>query len=344
MKAKGWVVAVMAIFSSVSATAQQSVTLNPHAPDYHTVESGDTLWDISARFLSEPWRWPEVWRLNQAQIRNPHLIYPGQVIMLDRSGPFLRLASSLDPSATANDKLSPQAYHEPLRPTGLSLPIATIKPFMHEPLLLDEATIADTGTIIALEAGRVFAGNGDTVFAKLPEHHKMWSAYRAGRQIPDPETGKPLGYEAQHLGLLETREQGTPTTMAVIEAKMEIGVGDKLFPSAPAALFSLVPRAPQDPVAARVASIGKGVGAGGRHDIVLINKGARDGIEPGHVLALWQERGAATYQEGHLTERFDLPPNRYGVLVVYRVFDSAAYGLVMDADLPVNIGDRVTNP
>ena len=337
----------------------QPVEIADDAPDTYTVVRGDTLWGISGRFLKQPWRWPEVWRLNRDQIQNPHLIYPGQVIMLDRSGPYLTIGRRIG----GDQRLSPQVYHEELDSALSSIPLRDIEPFLTRPIVIDDAMLDGAGTIVAVEEQRVLTSPGDTVFAKdVPTSSGILEVFRKAEPLIDPFTGELLAYEAQYLGsarLIELGEEaassnlgplrrgrhgGTPATLELISAVEEIGPGDRVIASERPRVFSHVPRAPDLDFEGRLVALYRGVEATGRHNVVTINLGHFDGLETGHVLALYRDRGEAVYIEDGLREVFDLPQNRYGLVFVFRVFDRVAYGLVMDSDGPVRIGDFARKP
>jgi hypothetical protein len=332
---------VAALLGSTAALAQ--ATLADDAPDTYTVVRGDTLWDISGRFLRQPWRWPEVWRLNRDQIRNPHLIYPGQVIVLDRSGPYLSIGRRVgDP---LYEKRFPQVYSEPLESAVPSIPIQVIEPFLTQPLVVDEPILSGAGTIIATETSRVLMGAGDTVFAKgVTGRDQVFQLFRPVRPLVDPVTREVLGHEATFLGTARITEDGTPATLSVISAVEEIGTGDRLLVAERPEIFSFVPRAPDAAIDGRLIGIHRGVAETGRHNVVTLNVGSREGLERGHVLALYRTRGTAVYSEDGRKESYDLPSQRYGIAFVFRVFERVAYALVMDSDGQVTVGDSVRKP
>ena len=335
---------LFAVATLLSApAAAQAPALADDAPDSYTVVRGDTLWDISGRFLRQPWRWPEVWRLNREQIRNPHLIYPGQVILLDRSGPYLSIGRRVgDP---LYEKRFPQTYSETPEQAVPSIPHQIIEPFLTRPLVVDEARLAGAGTIVATETSRVFMGAGDTVFAKnVATGTDVWQVVRPATPLVDPVTGEVLGYEAAFLGTARVTEHGVPATLQLTTAVEEIGTGDRLVASERPEVFSYVPHAPEGAVEGRLIGIYRGVVETGRHNVVTLNVGQRDGIERGHVLALHRTRGTVAYTGDEGKETFDLPAQRYGLAFVFRVFDRVAYALVMDSDGPVKIGDSVHTP
>lgn len=333
-------VGISALFSSASI-AQSNVRLADNAPDSYTVVKGDTLWDISGRFLSEPWRWPAVWRMNRDQIRNPHLIYPGQVVLLDRSGPWLSIGRRIGGSG----KLQPKVYEETLENAVPSIPVHVIEPFLNKPLVIDQANLEGAATIVATETSRVMTGAGDTVFAKnLDPAIEVWQIMRPARPLKHPLTGELIAYEADNLGSARVTAHGEPATLEILSAIEEVGAGDLLLPSEAPKVFSYVPHAPEHAVNGHVVSIHRGVQETGRLHVVALDTGARDGVEPGHVLSLFRNRGTAVYRGDNGKETFVLPEKRYGLLFVFRVFDRVSYALVMETDGPVTVGDAVRKP
>lgn len=333
------IVSIATLFAG--AAVAQGVQLADDAPDSYTVVKGDTLWGISGRFLKQPWRWPEVWRFNRDQIRNPHLIYPGQVILLDRSGPWLTVGRRV---GVRDEKLFPQVYTDSGHAVP-SIPLHIIDPFLTQPLIVDQARLAGSATVIATDTSRVYTGTGDSVFAKnVREGVANWQIYRPTRPLEDPLTHEILGYEAQYLGSARVTEHGNPSTLEIVNANEEIGVGDLMMPTEPPTVFSYAPHAPEQAVEGRLVSIYRGVSETGRLNVVALSAGAQAGVERGHVLALYRNRGVAEYKDEDGRESFQLPEKRYGLVFVFRVFDKVSYGLVMETEGPVAIGDSVRKP
>jgi len=350
-----------------SAGAAGPIRLSDDAPDSHVVVPGDTLWGISGKFIREPWRWPEVWRLNREQIHNPHLIYPGQIIVLDRSGPTLKFGKRIgQPGDRAlYEKRFPQVYAASDQAAIQSIPVRAITPFLSEPLVVNDQQDTDAGIIVATQEGRVFTGAGDTIFATrvLPGIYD-WNVYRKAKPLVEPVTGEILGYEATYLGRARvTAEAGLPSpdaapgdsdkarlpvpaSLTITAAKMEIGKGDRLLPAGRPELLSYVPHAPATAMNGRVVSIYNGVAETGRYNVVSVSLGKRDGMEIGHVLALHRNRGETEYREDNVgpAQRFRLPEQRYGLVFVFRVFERISYALVMDSNGAVTIADSVRKP
>lgn len=347
--------------ATAQEVAQSGVPLSelaPNAPDSHTVVRGDTLWGISKMFLRSPWRWPELWGMNLDQIRNPHLIYPGQVLVLDKTGgrARLRLAQGTPPENTV--RLSPHVRSEPLAAGGIpSIPLHLIAPFLNEAVVFDNDALAAAPRIVATQEGRVLVSRGDTAYVrgdlgKLREYR----VFRTPKPLLDPVTKEVLGYEAVYLGSAEyvrpgesrTREDGKPeiipATFTVTGIKQEIGVGDRLAPVPPRDYSNYVPHAPKADVDGRIVSIyGEGFSAG-QNQIVALNRGQRDGMERGHVLALWREGADTIDRTDDQRTAIKLPDERNGLLFVFSVFDRVSYALILQVKDPVRPGDRFTQP
>lgn len=330
--------------SSAAAVAQTAppIQLADNAPDSHVVQRGDTLWGISAKFLKEPWRWPELWRLNRDQVRNPHRIYPGQVLVLDRSAgrPALRLGRVV--------KLQPKVYEEPSTEPVSSIPQKAIDPYLSEPLVVEADGMADAPKVIATQEDRVMVGAGNIVYvAGMKGQARTWQVYRPLQPIVDPISNETLGYEAFFLGSARLLREGEPATLEIVNAKQEIARGDRLLPAERPEIVAYAPHAPDKQIEGNVITIYGGVGQTGetgRGNIVTINRGKRDGIEVGHVLALYRKGRDVEYREDGVKELHKLPEERYGLVFVFRTFDRVAYALVMDAERPVIPQDILRTP
>jgi LysM domain-containing protein len=335
-------VGVSALVAPTLAAAEP-VGLAKDAPDSYEVQRGDTLWGISGRFLNEPWRWPEVWRLNQQQIRNPHLIYPGQIVVLDRSGPYLKMGKRVGDGGP--EKLSPKVYSESIAQAIPSIPQNVIAPFLTQPLVVDEERLAGSAAIVATQENRVVTAAGDTVFAKnVDPAVKAWQVYRPGIKLVDPDTREILGYEAVYLGSARLDEPGDPATLRVVSAVEEIGTSDRMLPAEQPTLLAYAPHAPQGAVEGKLISIYGGVSDGGKGNVVALSVGQANGVDVGTVLALYRHRGRVEYKGDGNRESYLLPDQRYGLAFVFRVFNRIAYALIMDTDGPAVVGDRVRQP
>ncbi len=289
--------------SARSAAASGPVTmadLAPDAPAEYTVVKGDTLWGISGKFLKDPWRWPQIWQMNQDQIKDPHRIYPGDVIRLDRSGlyPSLSMGGSGGGAAAAAGnvvRLEPRVRVETLATAVPSIPASAIGPFLTQPLVIEANGLDNAPSIIATEEGRVVLSTGDLAYVdRIGSRDPLnWQVFRAGTPLRDPETGEVLGYEAKYIGDARVRRFGDPTTLEITRAKQEINRGDRLTPAREMALPTFVPRAPSKPIRGAIMAVDGGVSELGQYQIVSLNRGSRDGLEVGHVLASYRKGGIA---------------------------------------------------
>jgi len=340
--------ALILAVTAVCASAAEPLKLVDNPPDRHVVVRGDTLWGISGKFLKEPWRWPEIWNMNREEIKNPHLIYPGQVVYLDRSGktPRLRLGKPVK-SGSGTVKLQPHVYSDPVQQAIPSIPPNQIEPFLSQPLVVEQGELDSVPRIVAGPEYRGMMGNGDQAFATgiFDASVVRWNVFRPGKPLIDPDTGATIGYEAFFLGNANLVQAGEPAVLQITVAKEEIMRGDRLIPAPPVNIISYVPHRPDNQVAARVMTIYGGVSEGGRASIVSLNRGKNDGLEVGHVLALFRNRIASAIDEDTM-RRVDtpIPEERYALVFVFRVFNGVSYALVLESSKPITVGDYARNP
>jgi hypothetical protein len=392
---------LMTPLAPAPALGADASALQEGAPDQYIVVPGDTLWGISGRFLKDTWRWPELWRMNQEQLRNPHRIYPGDVIVLDRAGAEvqLRLLKADDPAAVAaaaaaaaaapprdTVKLSPRVRAEPLADKAIpAISPSAIEPFLSRPLVVGQDELDSAPFVLANQENRVAIGAGNVAYVQGLGYDKgdVWQVFRRGDALIDPDTDEILGYQATYLGEARVIRRGDPATIEITKSAQEIYAGDRMLPAAKEVpTFSYVPRAPWKPVRGRVMSTYGSLGETGPLGIVALSKGSKDGLEVGHVLAIYRSqttqrygtrmaplygahgpsgsdsprayyseeitpRDAPLYQRGRRITEADaakLPDERFGLVMVFRTFDRAAFGLVMQASRPVAVNDLVTNP
>lgn len=283
-------VALSALVVSANLRAD-TLEIQENAPDKYVVVKGDTLWDISGKFLKKPWRWPEIWGLNKATIKDPHWIYPGDVVLLDRSGaePRLRLQPG-DGHGLTKVKLSPYVREEKIESGAIpTIPISAIHAFLAQPRVVSAGALDTAPFILGSNEERVVYGKGDNVFATGgPADVKRWNILRPGKALKDPETGELLGYEVEYLGDARTLSAGAPQKIHITRSAQEILPKDKLVAATDTTTFEYAPRAPENQVAGRIISAYGGVSDTGRYQTVVINRGSNHGLEPGHVLAIYQ--------------------------------------------------------
>ena len=346
-------VLLMVVSSSRAVGQGMPPEIAPGAPERHVVVRGDTLWDIAARFLEKPWRWPEIWQLNREQIRNPHLIFPGDIVYLDLGSgqPRLRIGrpvttvmAETDASALPEVRISPRVRSEPERAAIPTIDARTIEPFLTRPLIVDEAGLAKHPRIVATQDGRVYLSRGDLAYVRGVNDDSIrdWHVYRSAKPLLDPATRKPIAWEARYLGDLRLERAGDPAAFRVIGAIEEMGPGDRLMPAERTPAQSYAPRPPETEVTGRVVSVHRGIAQAGRHGVVAIDRGAADGLESGHVLAIaGQPRTVRDRESG---ERISLPGEAIGHLLLFRIFDHISYGLIMRSSRDVSVGDAISTP
>ncbi len=334
------------------------VTLRPDYPQSYTVVKGDTLWDISARFLKNPWMWPELWQVNP-QVNNPHLIYPGDVLTLyfvdgkpmmkverPQAQPQPQPKSDLPRSGFPVVKLSPQVREQPLSSAIPTIPLNKIRAYLSRPRVITEDELDALPYVVSYTDERLMGGTGNAFYARGIEAGKQSSDYllmRAGQAYVDPETDEVLGYEGVYLGDAVLKKLGDPSTLMITSSNREIMRGDRLSPKAEDNLpFNYMPRAPIKPVRGKIVSVLDGVANIGQYQVVVVNLGRQEDIEPGHVLAVMQAGAEVddTVEGGDV----QLPDIQAGTLMVFRVFERVSYGLIVNAERPIHTLDVVTNP
>lgn len=351
-------------WSPFMVNAADEVQVQDNAPQRYTVQKGDTLWGIARKFLKQPWRWPEVWRMNLDQIRNPHLIYPGEVVVLDRSGGQLRMSLEGTRAERPTVRLSPRVRSAPLDEAAIpSIPSQDIEPFLTKPLIVARDGLQGAAKIVAGREDRAVRGTGDIIYVLGidPAAGSAWTIYRMGpplRQWGGPEI---LGYEARYLGTATVDRFGETSTLRVTSSREEILVGDSLLPAPKETLVSYAPHAPDQALNGRIIALADGAKEAGRGSVITMDVGALQGVEIGHVVAIYHP--APIVKDPRLQysdilstvldkttvlappDRFlSIPDDRIGLAFVFRVFDNVAYALIVNSDHTVRPGDVVHKP
>jgi LysM repeat protein len=334
--------------------AQSGVALSElaeNAPDSYTVKRGDTLWDISTLFLKRPWYWPELWGMNKEQIKNPHLIYPGQVLLLVKSEgrATLRMAQQVAGASSDVVKLSPRIRAEDVRAKAIaSIPAGAIEPFLSRPLIVEQQGLDSAPRIVATQEGRVFTGASDIIYVRglnANDTHQLFDVFRPGRPLKDPDTQAVVGYEAVYLGAVQKTRPGDPATFRIVNSKEEIGVGDRLVAAGRPEVVNYVPRAVDKSLDGRVLSIyGGGVEQAATNMVIALNRGSAQGLERGHVLRMMRYGKTIVDKTSvNKKEQARLPDEPYAMVFVFRVFKDISYGLIFNATAPVMVGDSFTS-
>ncbi|RLQ22090.1 LysM peptidoglycan-binding domain-containing protein [Seongchinamella sediminis] len=335
-----WLLLVSLMFSGLLHAA---VELNDDVPETYIVKKGDTLWGISGMYLREPWLWPELWDVNP-QIDNPHLIYPGDELYLVwvDGQPRLRLRRGRDVKLTPNMRVQPLDLAIP------TIPLDEIGAFLLRHRILDAEELNSSAYIVAADQGALISAPGDLIFGRgpFPDGERAFGIYRPGETYRDPLTEELLGYQAQDIGnaKLLSSSRDEVTELEINRVTEEVRIADRLLPQEERVLdATFQPRAPEAQIEdGYMIAVDGGVTQIGTTDIVVLNKGLRDGLEVGHVLAI--------YQTGELVfdkvaeENVRLPDVRAGLAMVFEVFDKASYALVLKSNRPLKVLDKVKNP
>jgi hypothetical protein len=313
------------------------------APDSYTVVRGDTLWGIAGRFLKEPWRWPEIWQMNREQIRNPHWIYPGQVIILDHATGTMRLGTG--PNANGTVKLSPQVRVEAGRDAIPSIAPEVIEPYLTQPLVVESKDMFEAPRIVAAKE-RVVLGAGDIAYVAgiTDPSITVYQLFRPGRELKDPDSGDVIAYQADYLGTARVTKPGNPATIVITSSMREVNAGDRLVAATKPVVINYMPHAPAAPLTGRVVSIYSGVAYAGNNMIVAINRGAAEGLDVGSILAIKSFGRTIVDRTNDRKEEITLPDERKGLLFIFRVFKHISYGLITSTSDSVEVGDTVTQP
>ncbi len=358
-------------FISVSAWADE-LQINPAHPDQYTVVKGDTLWDISGKFLNHPWQWPELWRDN-TQIKNPHLIYPGDTIYfaIVNGRPQLSLSRYEQQTFSPNDstcvlseeeikngrtefavseegKLLPCIRETLIKQAIELIPAKSIAQFLTSPKVVAENELNNAPYVVDIAGEHLVAGAGDRVYVRSITQPEglSYTIYRAGNAYVSPDTGEILGYEAEYIAETTLQQPGDPATLAITKSDSEIRKGDRLMPKTDEELtLSYFPRPPEKSINGSILSVLGGVSQIGLYDVVVIDKGAKDGILTGHELAIYQKGNSINDPYSPFKNTVvKLPDENAGTLMVFRPFERVSYALVMKATKAIHILDKVQTP
>ncbi len=334
--------------ASAGLMLAQAVELNPDHPESYEVIKGDTLWDISSKFLSDPWLWPEIWHVNPA-IENPHLIYPGDIIHLGLvdGKPVLSLERG-----RPTIKLSPNKRATPINQAIPTIAVGAIEQFLIRPRVLSQEEIDSAAYIVASENNRLVSGAGSKLYARELDTSEsdLFSLYHIGDPYIDPSAKSKqdaiLGYEAIHVADLKLEREGDPSTLLITHSKREALKGDRVLPREDSSFEqNFIPRAPDTVVEGQIIHVVDGVSRIGQHQVVVLNVGAEDGIEAGHVMTISQS-GAVVRDvfKGNGNETVTLPDEEVGTLMIFRPYQKVSYALIMKALRDIRLYDAVKTP
>ncbi|HEY7672410.1 MAG TPA: LysM domain-containing protein [Gammaproteobacteria bacterium] len=330
---------------------EASPVLNPRHPETYVVQPGDTLWDIAATFLRDPWYWPEIWQINP-DIENPHLIFPGDVLSLaylDDGRPVVSVTER-GPLAGSGlvERLSPRVRAEPLEEAIQTIPFETLRAFLSRPAILDRSELDTLPYIVAHPEG-LLGSAGHDVYVRGTDAGEgaVFNFVHPGEALVDPDDGTVVGYQGLYVGQGRVRRAGDPSTVFMTESAREALIGDYLVTEDSVAPATFLPRAPEEAVDGRIISVLDGVSLIGQYQVIVVNRGARHGLQPGHVLSVYRtgevirDPVRGNRQSG---EKVRLPDELAGTTMVFRTFDRISYALVMEATNEIHILDTVRNP
>ncbi len=331
----------------LSAQQGGGIPLNPDHPDRYVVRPGDTLWDISAQFLRDPWYWPEIWYVNP-QVENPHLIYPGDVLTLVYLDGQPRIQLERGPVTAGAERLSPRIREQPLADAIPALPLDVVGPFLSRGTVLQKDEIKKLPYVMALRDDHLIGAAGNDLYVRGDglAVNSVYSLVRVGVELRDPDDGDLLGYEGLFVGEGTIRRGGDPATLKLNSSAREALKGDRLMSGAERPPLVFYPQAPDQTVDGRIVHVVDGVSQIGQYQIVVLNRGRQHGLVPGHVLSVWQagQKVVDEHGPGLLDEKVQLPDELAGNVMVFRTFDRLSYALVVRAVAPMHTLDKVTNP
>lgn len=359
-------------FFSISVWADE-LQINPSHPDQYTVVEGDTLWDISGKFLNHPWQWPELWSYN-AQIKNPHLIYPGDTIYFSmvNGKPQLSLSRNEQPTLhnpnspcvlqeedfingrkdfaeSENGKVLPCIRESNLKQAIRLIPAGAISQFLSSPRVVGKDELNNAPYVIDMAGEHLIAGAGDRLYVRSitqPES-LSYTVYRSGDVYTSPETGEILGYEAKYIADTTLQEVGDPATLFITKASSDIRAGDRLMSNMAKQEITLnyFPKPPEQSITGSIIGVLDGVTQIGKYNVVVIDKGITDGLQPGHELEVYH-RGKIVNDPYNPIKNatVKLPDDLAGVLMVFRPFERVSYALVMKANQVMHVLDKVQTP
>jgi LysM repeat protein len=331
--------------------------LAPNAPDSYVVKRGDTLWGIAKVFLRDPWFWPEIWQVNK-QIQNPHLIYPGdtlRLVYIDGRPRVTLQRGVMERGDSA--RVLPRVRSEPLESAITTIPYAAVAAFMSKPTVLSNEQIKGAPYVFSTRNSHLIISNGDTLYARgfqSPAETGMhYNVIRVGDPLRDPDDDRIVGYDGIFTGSGHVTRGGEPATLIMTESSRETVPGDKLFAGSGDVPLDFTPSPPKVKTNGRIIAVSDGVTVIGQYQVVVINRGARDGLVPGNVLAVFEVGGYVrdTVDNGYLggmsrlgAKNVRLPDERTGTFMVFKTFDQLSYGLIMEAKDIIRVQDLVENP
>ncbi len=319
------------------------IELNPSHPQTYVVAPGDTLWDISGRFLAKPWQWPEIWHENP-QVRNPHWIYPGDELTLS----YVAGRPRLQVGRPSELRLSPEVRATPLARAVPLIPMNAIQQFLTHPKVANANAMENSPYVVGFVGEHIVGGAGDSVYVRsiTESDQRGFMVFRPGQAYKDGSTGEILGYEALYVAEVGLRTPGDPATMQLTQTSREVVIGDRVMPVDAAKMqMNYAPHAPKKQIRGSIISVVDGVTQIGQYQIVIIDRGIVDGVETGHVFNILRrsrsDRDIISRRTGELVA---LPEEKEGILMVFQPFERVSFGLVMTASWAIHLSDIVQTP
>jgi hypothetical protein len=338
--------------SAPAPVVGSSVPMSPDAPDSYVVKRGDTLWGIAKVFLRDPWYWPEIWQVNP-QIQNPHLIYPGDTLRLVYIEGKPQILLQRGEAA----RVEPRVRSEPLETAITTIPYDSIAAFMSKPSILSKEQLKCAAYVLASLDDHAGITDGNTLYARgfcqPAEVGTRYNVVRVGDELRDPDDNKLLGFNGIYTGTGRVTRSGDPATLFMTESNRESEPGDKVLPGSVDVALDFAPSAPRTKITGRLMAVTDGITVIGQYQVVAINRGIRDGLVPGNVLAIFKTGAVVHDGEKHgflattdtiFQQKVRLPDERIGTYMVFKTFDRMSFGLVMEAKNMIHLGDLVENP
>lgn len=337
-----WLLCALLMLASPLVAAE--VALKPGHPDQYTVQPGDSLWDISAHFLKDPWYWPEIWYGNP-DIKNPHLIYPGDVIKFTTVGGKPRLMVERQGGTI---RLSPRVRVEELEKAVPTIPINALRPFLTGDRMVSAEQWQGAAHIVAAADEHVMGAPGDPIYVRglgERETHTIYAILRKREPLVDPQNAVVLGYQAAHVGDAVCSPNGEPATCVIKRSNREVLPGDRLLAVEEEALRGrFYPSPPAHPVDGLIVAVMGGVSQIGQYNVVAINRGEAQGLKSGDVLLVYKPGQQVIDRFGGGQQRVDLPAERAGEMIIFRTFPRMSFGLIMEATRAMRVHDLVRSP
>lgn len=331
---------------------RETIIYEPEYPELYTVKEGDTLWDISTKFLENPWMWPEIWYKNP-QIDNPHLIYPGDQLAIIYIGGEKRVQLVKRGESYAKGlkvvKISPRIHTQSIDSSIPSIPIESIRQLLLKPLVMDEAELADAPYILASKHHHLANSTDDVIYVRGIGNNNQrgrFNIFRPNRPLTDIVTGEEIGYEALYLGEAKILQNGDPASLVITSSTREILRDDRLLPINHTDIErDFFPKPPEDHVNGQVLSLLDGISQVGQYSTIAINLGQRDNIQVGHLLKVNRSgKIIRDFVEEDPEFRVQLPDEKSALIMVIKTYEKMSYCLILEAEVPVKTGDIVLKP